>query len=183
MSTHPRALPLHSPCPAFKLSRPRGDGDVQALISEPIRGRRFASRQREFAQADVAVCRIPPRHPSRWRWVPHDLKSFLQFLRCGGEIALCYESVGFIEKSEGGPLRSGGVLVTASQFEAPRVELEPWTQISALDVEPAQRVQVAAYKPLVTEFLRQRQAFPESAQRSLIVAEPCISNALGPEAP
>ena len=80
MPAHPRALALHSPCSAFKLSRPRGDGDLQALIGEPIRGRRVSTRQRQFAQADVAVRRIPPRHPSRWWWVPHDLECFLQFL-------------------------------------------------------------------------------------------------------
>ena len=56
--------------------------------------------------------------------MPHDLEGFSQFLGCSGEIALCYESVGLVEKSEGRPLRSGSVLVAASQFEAPRVQLK-----------------------------------------------------------
>src|SRR5207342_1268211 len=88
---HHRALALDPPSAAFKLSRSRGDGDLQALISEPIGGRRVSTRQRQLTEADVAVRRIPPGHPSRWWWVPHDLEGFSQFLRCSGEIVFCYE--------------------------------------------------------------------------------------------
>src|SRR5262245_37768231 len=55
VSTHRRAVALDPPSAALKLSRLRGDSDLQALISEPIRSDGIAACQRHFAEADVAV--------------------------------------------------------------------------------------------------------------------------------